>query len=182
MPTTNARSASLRQRNPLEFSLSLAERQRRDALLRGPWMQIVGGFDCRPSPRSAWDRAADGTERRWNKIVDPMRQAVATAVVMGDQELIDQTMEAVRGFLRAIEADIASFIPPRQEESVTELALLETECAGESSVEAVRIVAHPSPVEAERAIQVLSKQQDVVARFIAWCQRAARQPSMRMAR
>lgn len=181
MPT-NATPISKIQRNPLEFSLTLAEEQRRDALLRGPWMRIVAGFDCRPSPRSAWDRAADGTERRWKKIVDPMRQAVSAAVISKDQELIDQTMEGVREFLRAVEADIASFIPPRQEESVTTLALFETECAGKAAVEAVRVVAHPTPIEAERAIEVLAQEQNAVARFLAWCQRAARQPSMRLAR
>lgn len=182
MTATNVTPISPRQRNPLDFSLLPAEEARRDGLIRERWCAIVDGFACRPAPRRVWDRAADGTEARWKKLLDPMRLAVVTAVYIGDQRLIEQTMEGVRDFLRAIEADVASFIPPREEESVTTLALLETEECGKAKVEEARLLAHPSPIEATRAISPLLKEESALARLLSGVQRLARQPQMRIAR
>lgn len=179
---TNVTPLHDRQRNPLDFSLSPADERRRDSILRGFYVRIVEGFSCRPEPRSAWDRAADETEARWKKVLSPIRAAVASAVFNGDDDLTNQTLENADAFFDACKADIRSLVPPKEEESVVSLALLETECAGAKSVEAMRLVSHPSAIEAERAIRPLIKEQSALARLLEGVQRLARQPSMRMAR
>lgn len=181
MTPTNVTPLHNRQRNPLDFSLSPAEERRRDSILRSFWVRIVEGFPCRPEPRSAWDRAADQTEARWKKLLTPIRAAVASAVFNGDDDLTNQTLENADAFFDACKADVRSLVPPKEEESLTALALLETECAGEKSVEEMRLVSHASPTEAERAIGIISKDMSSMARLLDWCQRQARQPSMRIA-
>src|SRR4051812_13703356 len=125
------------QRNPLDFSLNPRDEARRDAILRQAWLKIVEGFACRPSPRSAWDHAADGSEARWKKILEPMRSAIASAVFIGNERLIGETLEGCRDFLRAIEADLSSLIPPKEESSIESLALDESESAGETQTEEI---------------------------------------------
>lgn len=167
------------QRNTLGFSLTPQNERRRDALLRTAWMKIVAAFPCRPAPRSAWDHAADGSEARWEKVIHPMRMAVSAAVFIGNQQLIEQTMEGVRDFLRAVEADIASLIPATEEESVIALALLESEREGTARREKMALVAHPDSIEAERAIEPLLDEESALVRLINCVQRLARQPQMR---
>src|SRR3954464_7445931 len=65
MQTSNASSVSACQRIQKDFSLSPQEEFRRDGILAQAYLQIVAAFDCRPEPRAAWDRTADGTEKRW---------------------------------------------------------------------------------------------------------------------
>jgi hypothetical protein len=110
-----------------------------------------------------------------------MRSAIASAVFIGNERLLNETLEGCRDFLRAIEADLFSLIPATEELSVEALAVDESESAGETQTEEIRLVKNPTPTEAERALQIFAHEESALVRLINWCNRAARQPSMRIA-
>lgn len=176
---TNPRQES--NRNTRFGSFDVREEHRRDVLLRAAWMKIVAAFACRPSPRGPWDETATGDATPWRYIVAPCRNAIATALCQGNDRLVEQTIEAACAFCDALKADFRSMLPEREEESVVTLALLETEYSGVATVEAMRLVAHPSPIEAERAIEPLLREESALTRLLNRCQRLAREPQMRSA-
>lgn len=176
MPNTNAAFERDVQRITREFSLTPAEERRRDAILRIAYARIVDAFPCRPQPRSCWDRNADGTEARWNRVLSPIRMAIAAAVVMGDQQRIDRTLEASDAFFEECKADIRSLIPKREEESVAALALAETHAEGSANEAEIQLVRDPSPIAAERAIPALARHADRLNALVGSLRRYARQP------
>lgn len=180
MTPTNAGQSAKVQRNPADFSMSESEERKRDLLLRAAWINIVAGFDCRPAPRAAWDEAASGDLTPWKKVVAPIRAAVASAVFIGDQQLIDQTRDGVRAFCRELEADFLSLIPECQEESATQLALEETECQSEAEPMEMAFVAAPSPSAAESAVLPLERHYETLGKLIKRLRIAARETRPQM--
>lgn len=151
--------------------------QRCDALIREAFLRIVSAFKRRPG--SAWNRAADGTEARWNKLMNPIRSAVDETVREGNPIKIVKTLEACDEFFDALKADIHAHVPNGEEESIIALAIREAEASSEAKVETLRLVAHPSPSEASRAIEPLAREESTLVRLIERCQRFARQSPVR---
>lgn len=180
MRSTHVVAAHEIQRNSVALSRNSQIEQRSDSLIRDAFLRIVAAFKRRPG--SAWNRAADGTERRWLKLLKPIRAAVDDAVREGDQAKIEKTVEASDEFFDALKADIHARVPNCKEESVLALAIREAEAAGEAKVETMRLVAHPSPAEAERAIEPLAHEKSALVQLIGVCQRAARQSHMQVLR
>lgn len=176
MQPTNGVSATKFQRNPLDFSLSPAEERRRETLLRDAWCSIVDGFDCRPAPRSVWDHAADGSQAPWNKAVKHVRQAIQSAVFIGNKQLIEQTLEGARAFCRELEADFASLVPAEDEVSLVTDALEETHYQGPADEYEMAFVRDPSPITAERAVAPLSRHADRLSALVRRLRVYARSP------
>jgi hypothetical protein len=107
--------------------------------------------------------------------MNPIRAAVDDAVSEGNPVKIEQTLEASDEFFDALKADIHARVPNREEESVVALAIREVEASGKAKVETMRLVAHPSPAEAERAIEPLAHEKSALVLLIDVCQRTARQ-------
>lgn len=166
-------------RNPRVRSWDIREEHRRDVLLRTAYLKIVAAFACRPSPRGPWDETATGDATPWKYIVVPTRNAIATALYIGNERLVDQTIDAACAFCDQLKADFASMRPAKEEGSVVTLALLEAECSGSVQVEAMRLVSSPTAIEAERAIQPLIEEESALMRLINRVQRLAREPQMR---
>jgi hypothetical protein len=173
MASTHVASIHKSQRNRIGYSLSPRTERRCDALIRDAFLRIVSAFKRRPG--SAWNRAADGTETRWNKLMNPIRSAVDDAVREGNPIKVVKTLEASDEFFDALKADIHARVPNSEEESVVALAIREAETSGEAKVETMRLVAHPSPSEAERAIEPLTHEKSALVHLIDVCQRTARQ-------
>lgn len=175
MMITNGPHPSESKGNQLDFSFSPAEEKRRDGLLRDAFGRIVQGFHCRPSPRNPWDTVADGTQTPWKYLLAPMRNAVASAVVSGDKQLVDATLEGIRGFLREVEADVSTLVPPEAEEpcAVT-LALEETALEGHANPVQMAFVANPSAIEAEKAVVPLTRQYERLGNLIKGLRKHAR--------
>jgi hypothetical protein len=140
----------------------------------------VSAFKRRPG--SAWNRAADGTESRWNKLMNPIRAAVDDVVNEGNPTKIVKTLEATDEFFDALKADIHARVPSGEEESVVAAAIREAEANGEAKVETMRLVAYPSPAEAERALGSLTHEKSALVQLIDLCQRKARQSQMQVLR
>jgi hypothetical protein len=181
MTIMNGAQIGSRNRNHGEFSFPLPDERRRDALLRTAWVNIVAGFKCRPSPRGPWDETASGDQTPWKYVVAPIRAALARAVVMGDQQLIEQTLEAARAFCRELEADFASMVPAAEEGSIVSEALAETESQGPADAVQMALVARPDPTNADRAIKPLERQHERLGALIRKCRRDARQITAQMA-
>lgn len=181
MPLTNAPTSQSFQRTAPALSQDLRELRRRDNLIRDSFVDIVKGFKTRPDPVSPWNRAADGTQMPAGRTINAIRSAIIAAR-RDNPELAYQTVEAACVFCDALKADFTSLIPSDEACSVIALALLETECAVSAKVEEMRLVASPTPIEAERAIRPLLKEASSLVRLINGIQRLARQPQMRMAR
>ena len=173
MTQTNGTRRESCNRNPISFS----DERRRDTLLRSAWVNIVSGFKCRPSPRSPWDEAATGDVTPWKYLLAPMRNAVLSAVETGDKQLIEQTLEGCRAFLREIEADVASLVSPNDEASLLALALDETKHQGPADEATMALAANPAcPIAADRAVQPLERHHSRIAKLLEKCRRAARAP------
>lgn len=176
MPSTNTIPAGIVHRNVPDFSLPPLEDRRRDVLLRSAWVNIVSGFDCRPAPRSAWDEAATGDLTPWKKVVTPIRQAIQSAVFIGNKQLIEQTLEGARAFCRELEADFASLVPPEDEVSLVTDALEETHYQGPADEYEMAFVRDPSPITAERAVAPLSRHADRLSALVRRLRVYARSP------
>lgn len=181
MSATNAVNTQTFQRTAVDPSQDLRELRRRDNLIRDSFVNIVSGFERRPDPVSPWNRAADRTQMPGGRMIGAIRSAILAARDR-NPELAYQTVEAACAFCDALKADFTSLIPSDEACSVIALALLETECAVTAKVEEMRLVASPTPIEAERAIRPLLKEESALVRLISGIQRLARQPQMRMAR
>lgn len=175
MPTTNATQSAAIQRNVRDFSLSFEEESRRDGILRTAYVRIGDAFQgSRPEPRRPWDRAADGTETRWKKLLVPIRMAVASAVVNCDQQQLDKVLEAADAFFDECKADYRSIVPSREEESITQVALDETHYEGEANKVEALLLTSPTPTNADRAVIPLTRQYERLGKLIRGCRRAAR--------
>ena len=174
MTTHNAHRSPEIQRNQPDFSQSLRELRRRDSLLRTAFLRIIAGFDCRPSPRSPWDRAADGTQAPWGRLVLAIRGAILSAKQRNDDELLRSTVEAACAFCDELKADFASLLQKTEELSLIQLAIQEAEVEGAAREAEVRLVAHPSPIEAERAISPIEQELHNLGALLDECRIAAR--------
>lgn len=174
-PRTN--NGHLQNSNRNTLSLSDTDERRRDGLLRLAFIQIVAGFPCRPSPRSIWDETATGDQTPWKYVIAPLRNAVFMSVRTGDKQLVESTLEGIRGFLREVEADVCSLVPPVSEDpcAVT-LALEETELEGHANPVQMAFVANPSPIEAEKAVVPLTRQYERLGNLIRGLRKHARAP------
>lgn len=179
MPTTNARAASPRNRNPRSFSFLFApaEERRRDALLRAAFMGVVASFTCRPKPRGPWDETNTGDLTPWTYPLGLLRNAMAAAVLTSDHKTINATVEAVRNFCRELEADITSMVPATEEESIVSLALAETHVEGPANESQAALLANPNPTTAESAIIPLERHHERIGKLIHKCRREARSTS-----
>lgn len=155
--------------------LSFSDERRRDGLLRTAWSQITFGFKSMPEPKSSWYETATGDLTPWRKTITPIRAAILAAVRSGDQKLIEQTLEGARAFCRELEADFASLVPERSEESVLALEVEETECQGAADPFEISLAAHPSPAEAERAVGPLARHSAALVELLNKCRRLARE-------
>lgn len=180
MGSTHVASVQQSQRNSVGFSRTSRTERRADSLIRDAFLRIVSSFKRRPG--SAWNRAADGTETRWNKLMNPIRAAVDEAVREGNPTKIAKTVEASDEFFDTLKADIHAHVPSREEETIIALAIREAEASSEAKVETLRLVAHPSPSEAERALRPLAHEKSTLVRLINRCQHVARQSPMRVVR
>jgi hypothetical protein len=174
MTAQNAQGTTRVQRIQPDFSQGLRELRRRDSLLRTAFLRIIAGFECRPSPRSPWDRAADGTQAPWGKLVVAIRGAILSARQRGDVELVRTTVEAACAFCDELKADFASLLQKAEEFSLVQLAILEAETEGAAREAEVRLVAHPSPTEAERAITPIEQELLNLGALLDECRIAAR--------
>lgn len=177
MQTTNAPAPASRNRNPREFSFSfpIVEERRRDAILRSAWMRIVAAFACRPSPRGPWDETATSDQTPWKYTLLPIRNAIAAAIMIGDRDKINQTVEAACAFCEELKADFRSMVPAREEESAVADSLAETECEGSANPVQMAYVADPSPIAAERAVVPLERQYESLGKLIRRLRIAARE-------
>jgi hypothetical protein len=178
MSSTHTAAVEKGQRNDFGLSQNSRTEARRDALIRDAFLRIVSAFKRRPG--SAWNRAADGTETRWNKLMNPIRAAIDDAVREGNPIKIVKTVEASDEFFDALKADIHSRVPSGEEESIIALAIREAEASSKAKVETLRLVAHPSPTEAEHALEPLAREESTLVRLIDRCQRFARQSPVRV--
>jgi hypothetical protein len=175
MATMNVRESHPRNRIQHDFSFGQTEDRRRDTLLRLSWVNIVAAFKCRPSPRGPWDETATGDQTPWKYVVGPIRTAIASAVLQGDQRIIDQTLGAARAFCRELEADFTSMVPAREEESTVSLALEETHVEGPANEVQMALVRSPDcPVAADRAVIPLERHHERLGALIQRCRRIAR--------
>lgn len=176
MGSTHAAHVHKSQRNTCAFSRI----SRSDALIRDAFLRIVSAFKRRPG--SAWNRAADGTETRWMKLMNPIRAAVDDAVREGNPVKIAKTLEASDEFFDTLKADVHARVPSREEETIVAIAIREAAAGSEAKVETLRLVAHPSPAEAERALAPLAHEESALVQLIGRCQRFARQSPVRSLR
>jgi hypothetical protein len=179
MSTTNGSASRPRNRIQFTFSFPHPEEKRRDGLLRGAWMLIVAPFKCRPDPRGPWDETNTGDQTPWEYPLALARNAMASAVIIGDPELIEKTLEGVRAFAREFEADIASMVPAREEEGIIAVALAETDVEGPANKSQAVLIAHPSPTTAASAIIPLERHHERIGKLVRKCRELARaNPSM----
>lgn len=148
---------------------------RHDSLLRAAYVRIGDAFGkSRPEPRAPWDRAADGTESRWNRLLPPIRMAVASAVVSGDQDTLNKVLEAADAFFDECKADYRALVPSREEEGITQIALDETHAEGEANKVEALLLSSPTSTNADRAIIPLTRQYERLGALIRKCRRATR--------
>jgi hypothetical protein len=181
MPTTNGVASHPRNRNPRAFSYSFdpQDERRRDTLLRDAFMLIVAPFKSRPEPRGPWDETATRDITPWSYPLGLMRNAMATAIVSGDRNQIEQVLGGVRAFCRELEADITSMVPATEEESIVTVALEEIHVEGQANESQAALIAHPSPTTAESAIIPLERHYERIGKLIRKCRRVAREtPSL----
>jgi hypothetical protein len=162
------------QRNELTFS----DERRRDGLLRTAWNRITDGFKAKPEPKASWYETATGDVTPWKKVVTPIRAAIQAALLTGDKQLIEQTLEGARAFCRELEADFLSLVPSAEEASVVSIALDETKLEGPANEAEISLVQNPTPIEAERAIGPLAKQHECLGTLVARCRRLAREKTL----
>lgn len=180
MPQTQRTAAAKVQRNITALS---CDERRRDGLLRASWNLITNGFKSKPAPTSSWYETATGDLTPWRQVVIPIRAAILKAVESGDEQLIEQTVEGARAFCKELEADFLSLVPARKEESTIALALAETEAEGSADSIEMALVAHPTPMEAEKAIGPLSRHLAALVLLTDGCRRLAREnPRLEAAR
>ena len=182
MPTTNATQGIPRNRKSYGFSFPESEQRRRDSILRASWMRIVAPFTCRPSPRSPWDEAATGDVTPWKPVIEPVRNAIASALFIGNERQIQETVDAACAFCEELKADFRSMVPAKEEESIVALAMDETQVEGPANEAEMALVKSPDcPATADKAVQPLERQYERLGALIRKCRNAARQTSSPMA-
>lgn len=161
-------------------AFSYVEEKRRDSLIRSAFLNIWAGFKCRPEPRGPIDEVAQGDSTPWKYALAPMRNAVLSAVQSGDRQLVDQTLEGIRGFLREIEADVCSLIPVQESEVCLRTAAVEeTVFEGAANPVQMELAANPNcPTTAEKAVLPLMRHHERLGRLLERCRRFARTSSV----
>lgn len=167
MPSMNPRSSANGKRNPYAFSCDDREARRRDAILRAAWMRIVASFKCRPDPRGPWDEAATGDVTPWRQVIEPVRNAIASAVFNGNPVQIRETVDAACAFCDELKADFRSMVSTVEEESVVPLAMDETHLEGPANEAEMAVVKNPDdPCVAESAILPLERHGEAIGKLV----------------
>lgn len=178
MPSTNGQSAAECKRNHYRFSFPDPEQRRRDSILRSAWMRIVKPLSCRPTPRGPWDEAATGDVTPWRPVIEPVRNAIASALCNGDERITQETVDAACAFCEELKADFRSMVPAREEESIVTLALDETQVEGPANEAEMALVKSPDcPITADKAVKPLEQQYERLGALIRKCRSTARQTS-----
>lgn len=137
------------------------DRQRRERHLRLTFVNVPSALDCRPEPRSAFDKpASDPTRRPWRCFAEPLRACAVAAAQKGGTIAV----ETERRIVEAVTALLAYVLEPLSRAHVGQVTYVTVARESAEALHAVTI-AHAMPTaentataerEVDEAITALS--------------------------